>query len=93
MTFNAMQFNRHMFHGASASFTEAHGSCAQTAAMQSANSIIMIMDAMILASIIICAVVLGVIVRLSGISLLVLVLVALVLVRNLIRLPSARRKA
>ena len=70
---------------ASAHTAEASFSCAHTA--------ITMMDAMILASIIICAVVLGVIVRLSGISLLVLVLVALVLVRNLIRLPSARRKA
>ena len=77
MTFNAMQFNRHMFHGASASFAEAHGSCAQTAAMQSANSIIMIMDAMILASII---VILGLVLRtvILGVSLILVVLAVLV---------------
>lgn len=77
MTFNAMQFNRHMNHGASASYAEAFGSCAHAAAMQS-NTVVMILDAMILASIIICSLILGVIVRISSISLLVLVLAALV---------------
>lgn len=77
MTFNAMQFNRHMNHGASASYAEAFGSCAHAAAMQS-NTVVMILDAVILASIIICNLILGVIVRISSISLLVLVLAALV---------------
>lgn len=77
MTFNAMQFNRHMNHGASASCAQANGSCAHAAAMQN-NTVIMILDAVILASIIICSLILGLIVRISSISLLVLVLAALV---------------
>ena len=77
MTFNAVQFNRHMNHGASASCAQANGFCAYAAAMQS-NTVIMILDAVILASIIICSLILGVIARISSISLLVLVLAALV---------------
>ena len=77
MTFNARQFNRHMNHGASASCAQANGSGAHAAAMQN-NTVIMILDAGILASIIICSLILGLIARISSICLLVLVLAALV---------------
>ena len=92
MTFNAMQFNRHMNHGASASCAQANGSCAHAAAMQN-NTVIMILDAVILASIIICSLILGVIVRISSISLLVLALVALILVGLHLYSPDVRARA
>lgn len=92
MTFNAMQFNRHMNHGASASCAQANGSCAHAAAMQN-NTVIMILDAVILASIIICSLILGVIARISSISLLVLVLVALILVGLHLYSPDVRARA
>lgn len=92
MTFTMMQFNRHMNHGASASYAEANGSCAHTAAMQS-NTAIMILDAGILASIIICSLILGIIVGISSISLLVLVLAILVLVNLHLYSPDVRVRA
>ena len=59
MSFNTMFKNRMMENGASASFAEANGSCAHAASMQTANSITMTMDAIILASILISLVLLG----------------------------------
>ena len=90
MTFNAMQFNRHMNHGASASCAQANGSCAHAASMQSANSIIMTMDAILLASIIISLVLLGVVYRLVSLSVLV---VLVVLVNAYFYMPDARKSA
>ena len=90
MTFTAMQFDRHMFNGASVSFAQADSFCAQTASMHSANSIVMLLGAIIMASIIICTLTVSVIVRLVSVSL--LVLASLILVSYLC-LPAARRKA
>lgn len=91
MTFTTMYENRMMANGASASFAEANGSCAHTASMQSASSIMMTLDAGILASIIISIALLGVLL-LVRVSLLV-VLALVVLVSSYLDLPDARRKA
>ena len=87
MTFT-MNRNCHMS-SMSAQSAQANGSCAHTASMQSANSITMLMDAGILASIIIC--VLVSLLGLVRVSLLVLVLV--LLVSEYLYTPEARRKA
>ena len=93
MTFNAMQFDRHMS-SMSAQFAQANGSCAHAAAMQSANSITMTMDAGILASIIICVLVsLLALVRVSLLVVLLAVLVLAVLVSAYPYTPEKRWKA
>ena len=90
MTFTTMYENRMMANGASAAFAEANGSCAHAASMQSANSIIMTMDAILLASIIISLVLLGVVYRLVSLSVLV---VLVVLVNAYFYMPDARKSA
>lgn len=77
-----------MSYGASAPCANAASSCAQAASMRSAN-IALILDAMIMASIIIC----GLAVRLSILagSLLALVLLVVLLVCGNVNTPGMRR--
>ena len=79
-----------MSHGASAPCANAASSCAQAASMRSAN-IALILDAIIMASIIIC----GLNVRLSILagSLLVLVLLVVLLVCENMNAPRMRKSA
>ena len=88
MTFTAMRFNRHMSYG-SAQSAQANGSCARAASMQSANSITMTMDAILLASIIISLLSLLGLVRVCLLAVLVLV----VLVSEYLYTPDTRGKA
>ena len=90
MTFTTMFENRMMANGASASFAEANDSCAHTASMQSANSITMTMDAIILASIIVILGILAVSV-LVAVSLVVRVAVVVALVLVIGRQVNTRK--
>ena len=83
-------YTTQMSHGASAPCANAASSCAQTASMQSAH-IALILDAIIMASIIIC----GLNVRLSILagSLLVLVLLVVLLVCEKEDAPRMRKSA
>ena len=83
-------YTTQMSHGASAPCANAASFCAQTASMQSAH-IALILDAMIMASIIIC----GLNVRLSILagSLLVLVLLVVLLVSGKVNAPRMRKSA
>ena len=85
MTFTAKRFERHMFQPAHAA--QANGSCA--AFMQSANSIIMPMDAGILASILISLLCAALLVRVYLLAVVVLV----VLVSEYSYTPDTRVKA
>ena len=93
MTFTTMFENRMMANGASASFAEANDSCAHTASMQSANSITMTMDAIILASIIISLALLGVVSLLGVLSARLVLVVLVVLVNAYLYMPDARKSA
>ena len=86
----SMYTTQMMSHGASAPCANAASSCAQTASMQSAH-IALILDAIIMASIIIC----GLNVRLSILagSLLVLVLLVVLLVCEKEDAPRMRKSA
>ena len=90
MMMKSMYATQMMSHGASALCANAASSCAQTASMQSAH-IALILDAIIMASIIIC----GLNVRLSVLagSLLVLVLLVVLLVCGKVNAPRMRRSA
>ena len=90
MTFT-MNAKRHMS-SQSAHFAQANGSCAQTASMKRANSIIMTMDAIILASILICAI-LALVSLLGLIRVSILILVLVVLVSEYLYTPEKRWKA
>ncbi|MCF2663343.1 hypothetical protein JQM66_02075 [Oscillibacter valericigenes] len=83
-------YTTQMSHGASAPCANAASSCAQAASMRSAN-IALILDAIIMASIIIC----GLNVRLSILagSLLVLVLLVVLLVCENMNAPRMRKSA
>ena len=83
-------YTTQMSHGASAPCANAASSCAQAASMRSAN-IALILDAIIMASIIIC----GLNVRLSILagSLLVLVLLVVLLVSGKVNAPRMRKSA
>ena len=86
----SMYTTQMMSHGASAPCANAASSCAQAASMRSAN-IALILDAIIMASIIIC----GLNVRLSILagSLLVLVLLVVLLVSGKVNAPRMRKSA
>ena len=86
----SMYTTQMMSHGASAPCANAASSCAQAASMRSAN-IALILDAIIMASIIIC----GLNVRLSILagSLLVLVLLVVLLVCENMNAPRMRKPA
>ena len=82
MTFTHMYSKGMMSSGASAPCANAASFCAQTASMQSANTVALIMDAAFVASIIIFALIalLGLLVLVNLLNLVSLILVALLVV-------------
>ncbi len=92
MTRSTMHAMSHMSHSASAYQAEASCSCAHHAAY---NGISLILDAIIMASIIICVLICGIGILALAITLLVLVLVLGLLVRNRFdfHTPEMRRRA
>jgi len=79
MTFTRMYSKGMMSSGASAPCANAASSCAQTAPMQSANTVALIMDATLVASIIIFALI-SLLVLVNLLNLVSLILVALLVV-------------
>ena len=90
MTRSAMYAMSHMSHSASAYQAEASCSCAHHAAY---NGISLILDAIIMASIIICVLICGIGILALAITLLVLVLGLLVRNRFDFHTPEMRRRA
>lgn len=92
MTRSSMSFMSHMSCGASAYQAEASCFCAHHAAY---NGITLILDAITMASIIICVLICGIGILALAITLLVLVLVLGLLVRNRFdfHTPEMRRRA